>query len=455
MTTFRTIFCALALLLTPRIALAQGEAPARERVIYRGATLIDGAGAGPRAHVSIITEGPLIRDVVADDTPYATTPGVRIIDASGLYALPGLIDAHVHMATPPDANSARAVLRRQLYSGVTAVRDMADDLRSISELARQARLGEIEAPDIYFAALMAGPSFFEDPRTAAAAMGERPGHAPWMQAIDDRTDLRLAVAMARGTNASAIKIYANLPARLVRNITREAHRQGIRVWAHTMVHPATPAEVAAANVDVMSHACSLAHQGQSARPQSYGSRTPIDPAPLIAGDNAAVDAVVRDMARRGIILDATVRVYAQQARLRAQNPNMRAALCTPELSYAMARQAFRAGVRIAAGTDGDTDWQAPFPSLHEELELLQDEVGIPPLEVIRAATQNAAAAAGRDDMGVVAPGKLANLVFVRDDPSVDVSNLRSVVFTVRRGQVFERAHYRPITADEMAGGGLN
>jgi imidazolonepropionase-like amidohydrolase len=257
--------------------------------------------------------------------------------------------------------------------------------------------------------------------------------------------------MARGANASAIKIYANLPARLVRNITREAHRQGIPVWAHTMVYPATPAEVASAGVDVMSHACSLAHQGQSVRPQSYASRAPIDPAPFLDGDNAAVAAVVADMARRGIVLDATVRVYAEQARLRAQHPEMRPALCTPELSYAMARQAWRAGVRIAAGTDGDADWQAPFPSLYEEMELLQDGVGMPPLEVIRAATQTAAVAAGRDDMGVIAPGKLANLVFIRDDPGVDVSNLRSIAFAVRRGLAFQRADYRPIAEDEMAG----
>jgi len=58
-------------------------------------------------------------------------------------------------------------------------------------------------------------------------------------------------------------------------------------------------------------------------------------------------------------------------------------------------------------------------------------------------------------MGVIAPGKLANLVFVRDDPSIDVSNLRSVEFTVRRGEAFERSNYRAITTDEMAGGGLD
>ena len=451
MTFIRLLACAALLLAAPLSAWAHGEAPADARVIYRGAVLIDGTGAAPRAGMSIVTEGPLIGAVVGDAEATALAPDARIVDTSGLYVLPGLIDSHVHIATPPDAASARATLRRQLYSGVTAVRVMADDLRAVAELAREARLGEIPAPDIYYAALMAGPSFFDDPRTAAAAMGETPGHVPWMQAIDDRTNLRLAVAMARGTNASAIKIYANLPARLVRNITREAHRRGIRVWAHTMVYPATPAEVAAAGVDVMSHACSLAHQGQSVRPQSYASRTPIDPAPFLNGDNPAVAAVVADMARRGIILDATVRVYAEQARLRAEHPEMRAALCTPELSYAMARQAWRAGVRIAAGTDGDSDWDAPFPSLYEEMELLQDEVGIAPLEVIRAATETGAAAAGRDDMGAIAPGRLANLVFTRDDPSADVTNLRSIEFTVRRGLAFRRADYRLITQDEMAG----
>jgi len=427
-------------------AQTAGEAAPDAIVVYRHVTLIDGTGAAPQAGVSIVIQGSRIAAINTDAMP----DGARIVDASGLYAAPGLIDAHVHIATPPDAPSARALLRRQLYSGVTAVRVMADDLRSVAELSRQARVGEILSPDIYFAALMAGESFFEDPRTIAAAEGETPGRVPWMQAITNDTDIRLAVARARGTHASGIKIYANLPASLVRRITREAHSQGVPVWAHTAVYPATPADVASAGVDAMSHACSLAHQGQSERPTSYASRTPIDPAPFLTNDNPAVERVVRDMARRGIILDATVRIYAEQERLRALNPSRRAALCTAELSHAMTRQAYRAGVRIAAGTDGDTDWDAPFPSLIEEMELLQNEVGMAPMDVLRAATQTAADATDQgDEMGVIAPGRLANMVFTRADPSADVANLRSVAFTVRRGVEFQRSDYRPITSDEL------
>lgn len=161
---WRFALAALTIALTgPANAQTSGEAEADAIVVYRDATLIDGAGGPPREHVSIVTQGPIIRAIIAAGEP--APEGADVVDASGLYALPGLIDAHIHIATPPDAASARASLRRQLYAGVTAVRVMADDLRSVAELSREARLGEISAPDIYFAALMAGPSFFEDPRS--------------------------------------------------------------------------------------------------------------------------------------------------------------------------------------------------------------------------------------------------------------------------------------------------
>ncbi|MGE0595556.1 MAG: amidohydrolase family protein [Hyphomonadaceae bacterium] len=437
---------ALAMVLAATPASAQ-EAAAP--VLYRGAVLIDGTGAAARSGAGIVVEGERIIALLADDA--AAPEGARVVDVSGLYVLPGLIDTHVHIATPPDNAQARLHLRRWLYSGVTGVRSMADDTRAVAELARQARANEIEAPDIAFAALMAGESFFDDPRTHAAAAGYAPGTAPWMQAITPRTDLRAAVALARGTGAGAIKIYANLPAREVARITREAHRQGIAVWAHTAVYPARPSEVVAAGPDVMSHACSLAHEGQSRadHPQTYSARTPIDPAPFLNADNPAVARVAAEMARRGIILDATVRIYTEQERWRVVEASRRPALCTPELSYAMARQAHEAGVRLSAGTDGETADDAPYPALHEELELLVAHTGLTPLEAIQAATQTAAEAMGAgDEMGVIAPGRLANLVFVGADPSADISALRDVRFTLRRGQRFDRSRYDG-TADDQ------
>src|SRR5690606_21698256 len=116
--------------------------------------------------------------------------------------------------------------------------------------------------------------------------------------------------------------------------------------------------------------------------------------------------------------------------------------CTGDLAISLTRQAYRENVPIAAGTDMNMPWQEPFPALHKELEILQDEVGMSASDVIRAATATAARALNQhEEMGTIAPGKLANLVFVSKNPLEDVSNLRSVEFTVKRGVLYRRADY--------------
>ncbi|KAK0329172.1 hypothetical protein LTR94_037862, partial [Friedmanniomyces endolithicus] len=52
--------------------------------------------------------------------PAADVAGAKQVDLAGRYVIPGLIDSHVHMATPPNAVQAKAMLRRNLYGGVTA-----------------------------------------------------------------------------------------------------------------------------------------------------------------------------------------------------------------------------------------------------------------------------------------------------------------------------------------------
>ena len=427
----------------------QDSASLAQRVVYRGATLIDGTGAAARANMSIVVEGDTIIAIGPAHADIAAAQGAKAVDASGLFVLPGLIDTHVHLATPPDQAQAKATLRRYLYSGITAVRSMADDARAVGELAREARVGEIPSPDIYYTALMAGPSFFDDPRTISVTRGGVPGKVPWMQAITEDTDLPLAVAMARGTSATAIKLYANLPGDLVVRITREAKRQGLRVWAHSAVFPAMPADDVEAGVDAMSHVCPIAYQVSARQPQSYQERTAVDASAFEKGDNEQIGILFREMKRRGIVLDATVRVQRESEREYAKNGQGRPPRCGSALTYRLAAQAYREGVPISAGTDGDTDWQAPYPALHEELELLANQVGMPPLQVIRSATQIGAMAAGQDKlMGTIETGKLANLVFVTRDPLADIGNLRSVAFTVKRGIVFARNDYAPITQEE-------
>jgi imidazolonepropionase-like amidohydrolase len=412
------------------------------RTIYRHAALIDGTGAPLKPDMAVITDGERIVDVVPDRAlTAAQIKGAREVDLSGRFLLPGYIDTHQHLATPPDRPDAEARLKRDIYSGITATRDMADDLRQMADVTRAARVGEIASPDIFYAALIAGPSFFDDPRTQAIAQGAVAGKVPWEQAIDHSTDMPLAVARAKGTYATAVKIYANLPADLVAKITKEAHRQGMRVWAHGMVFPATPSEVVDAGVDTVSHTCYLGYHAMAKRPDSYQHRFPID-ASLFERDNPVMAKLFAEMAARGTILDATLHVYREvEAAAKKQG---KPPLCTVALAGKLTNQAWRAGVRISTGTDGDTPLGEPWPALFDEFRLLHDAAGLTAMAVIQAATVNGAKAMGAEgEMGTIAPGKLANMVVLSANPLEDVRNLGSVVVTVKRGRVYSRADYRP------------
>jgi imidazolonepropionase-like amidohydrolase len=418
-------------------------------VIYRGATLIDGTGAAPQPAMSVMVRGERI-EKIERDADFQVPFGSKVIDVTGLYLVPGLINSHVHLATPPVREWALAMMRRDLYSGVTAERDMADDLRQIADLARAARVGEIPGPDIYYAALMAGPSFFTDPRTHETTRGGAvAGSTPWMRAITPETDLKIAVAEAHGTGATAIKIYADLPEDLVSSITKEAHRQGMLVWAHAAVFPATPAQVIDAGVDVISHVCLVASDPMNSRAEAHKG-PPLDARKYINRDNPEIEALFQDMKKRGTILDATLKAY-QLVEDEAVKSGKSPVQCSLALAASLTNEAYRDGVEIDAGTDfWPKSYSDPWSSLQTELEVLQNRAGMKPVDVIRAATIAGASTMHlQNEMGTVQPGKLANLVFVSQNPLDNVEAFRSVVLTVKRGVNYWRKDYRPISADEI------
>jgi imidazolonepropionase-like amidohydrolase len=419
------------------IASPAAGQPNERVVIYRGATLIDGKGGATRGDMAILVKGERITAVSAS-RDLAVPPGAEVVETKGLYVLPGLIDSHVHLATVPNRLRAEATLRRLVYSGVTAVRDMAGDGRALADLARSAQLGQIPAPDIYYAALMAGPGFFDDPRPQATAQGAKAGEVPWMQAVTAGADIPRAVARAAGTSATGVKIYTDLPAGLISPIVAESHRQGLKVWSHAAIFPTRPDSVIAAGVDVVSHACLLDYQFAAAMPRRYASPSSAD----FTSPQARFAPLFAEMGRRGTILDATLFAYGKGGFEAEGSPN-KVLACPLARAAQITDWAFLAGVAISAGTDGETAPDAPFPSLNDELEHLA-RAGLPPLEVLRAASQNGARAIGQEEQrGVIEPGKLADLVFVREDPTKDVRALRSITLTVKRGARYQRADFVP------------
>lgn len=455
MARLRTIVMMAALAAAGAVR-AQNEPPKPPvQTLYLHAGLIDGTGSAVQPDMAVLVEGEKIKAVGPSAALAAANPQAKKVDVSGRWLVPGLINSHVHLATPPDRKFAEAVLRRDVYGGVTAVRDMADDLRSVGELQRAALTAEIPSPDIYYAALMAGPEFFSDPRTAQSAVGGVPGHVPWMQAIDASTDLKLAVAMARGTGATAIKIYADLEPQLVAAIIAEAHRQGIAVWAHAMVFPATPLQGIEAGADVVSHSCMLAYEASAEKPRAYHNRAVVDETKFAVGNDPAVERDLAEMARRGTILDATNYVYVTIERMRAEakpGEHKPWAYCSSDLAERITGWAHKAGVEVSTGTDAPSPPQDLYPAVQDEMELLVDKSGFTPLEAIRSATLVGAMSMGKQaEMGTIAPGKLANLVFVTADPSGDIRAMRRVALVVKRGKAYPRSGYRPMTPDEYKG----
>ncbi|WP_417451334.1 amidohydrolase family protein [Kordiimonas sp.] len=419
---------------------------------YVGVSLIDGTGTPLQHDMGVLIQGDRITEVLPSLQLKARLPeGAKLVDASGHYLLPGLIDTHVHMATVPNREQAEAYMRRYLYSGITSVRDMAGDMRALAELARKSRLGKIPAPDLYYSALMAGPSFFDDPRPGMAAEGETPGAVPWMQAITSQTDMEEAVALARGTWATGIKIYANLPYAQVRRITKEGHRQGIKVWAHSMVFPAYPSEVVGAGVDVISHACRLAFEIAGVRPDEYHHKVALDfdaldtRSPVLGG-------IFEQMKNQGTVLDATLWLYANREQRENEKPKDKrsAGICPSAVAGAMTHFAYENGVDVSVGTDGMVPYDAEYPALFDELEVLAAKADMPPLQVIRSATYVGAKVLGlEDERGTIEPGKRADLIFLSKNPLEDMANMRSVVLTVKAGTDYPREAYTPITKTEL------
>ena len=453
----------------------QGATPGAQaapgRTVFQGATVIDGTGTSARAAMAIVVDGEWIEAIVpVAELTDELLADAEVVDATGWFAIPGLVESHTHVATMANREQAGFILNRYLFAGITTARDMAGDVRSLMDLQRASLVKEIAAPDLKFSALMAGPEFFTDPRTVSSAAGETPGAVSWMQTVTDDTNLAEAVTLARGTWATGIKTYAAIDGDLLAEIATEARRQGIPVWAHVHVGPARALEVAKAGVRSMSHVCDV---GSAAIPDDVfrdgqeGRRSGFVEVDLGV---PAVDSVFAVMRRNETVLDATLRIFVQMERRRAAADSAAAAneaadsagarptppddppidlrrrgvrpRCGTSEAVALTRRAYRAGVMISAGTDGMTPPDSTFPALHDEIRLLHDDVGMPMMDVIRAATFHGAIALGmEDEIGTLEPGKLANIAFLREDPLTSPGSLRSIQLTVKRGTLYHRRDF--------------
>ncbi len=116
---------------TPAPNRAEGEGPFN-RLVIRGAIVIDGTGGPPRGPVDIVIEGNRIERIqgvgvpgVPLDSMGRPAPGTKEIDATGMYVLPGFVDIHLHTGGVPKAPEAEYVYKLWMAHGITTGRGVA------------------------------------------------------------------------------------------------------------------------------------------------------------------------------------------------------------------------------------------------------------------------------------------------------------------------------------------
>ncbi|HUG45881.1 MAG TPA: amidohydrolase family protein [Sphingomicrobium sp.] len=409
------------------------------------ANLIDGRGNAPLADQTIlIADGRISAVFPSGNRPLPK--GTRIIDLTGQTVLPGLIEGHLHLSPNPEA---AAGLREMLRAGITTVRDVGGDARVMQELTSQAAAAPNTMPDLVYSAFLYGPQFLADPRPAAQSQGVEPGTAAWSRMVTQDSDIAAAVAEAKATGATGLKLYASIGPDLLRRIVEEADRQGMKTWVHSAVFPAAVHHVVAAQPDQIIHAKGFITAGATDLPDNFAEGTGKW---IAAQDFRGTDpnaprfrALFASMVDAGAILEPALLADIDLPERRLAPPP--AALATGSDARRQSRPvwlqhmakwacgltgvAYKAGVTISAGTD--TFGNQPF--LARELSRLV-ECGLSPLDAIRAATYNNAKAMGLEkSIGSIEEGKRADLLVLAADPASDISRINDVRMVMKNGRV--------------------
>jgi imidazolonepropionase-like amidohydrolase len=395
----------------------------RAQLLLKDATIIDGDATVPPRKGSVLIRAGIIEKIIYDGT--IPEGKLTVMDCTGKFITPGLMDAHVHLGTLKMSDQkgihpkTDSILGNMLRHGITTVRDMAGDAIFLAEYKRKIATDQLPGPDIFYAAQFAGPGYF-----AMIKIGSRDdkdlGTTPWYRAITPETDLRLAIAEARGAGASGIKVYADLTKKQIAAITKEAHAQGMQVWSHGTVFPAKPADGVAAGVNSLSHAGDFAFQQMKGDTLNFHEAWQQLYKKSFVLDTMVQVKLLQAMQQKGIFLDPTI--------FHASNNKMWNALTITRLAH-------RLGVKIVTGTDWIYPEKNEAVPLQSEMELLVSKCGLSPAEVIQCATVNSATVTGLHDRGLVRTGKRADLLVTNVDPYTNLATLFTPATIIKGGKV--------------------
>jgi imidazolonepropionase-like amidohydrolase len=392
------------------------------------ARMFDGTGAPPVADAVVIVDGDRIR---------AAGPRARVqvpADAemiSTRFVMPGLVDAHCHINQPPD--DMKRYWQAQLRWGVTTMRSAGNDKPETVPLFRQTRAGTIFAPRSY----TAGQGF--------NVSGPYPGAPVFRPGSSD--EARVNVRSLKAQNVDFLKIWMTnpkFPPDVIAAIVDEAKKQGIPVIAH-VTDIASLHQLADQGVTDFLHV--PADQPVTPELVAYARSRQLTFAPTLANIESRWFYYEHpDILNLPRLQDA---LYPRGRQMLADAVRKEQTLSAPDLSERKARMREQnypfikamsaAGVRIVTGTDcgAEASQITPFGhATHREIQMFV-EAGLTPLAALRAATLDAARVIVRSEdpeYGSIATGKIADLLLLDADPTVDINNTIKITNVMRAGR---------------------
>lgn len=380
------------------------------RTVVHAASLVDGKSEATRANVDIVIEGNRIRSVIPHDSRNHTG---KVIDGSGLTAMPGLIEYHSHL----QKDFGEAEHRAWLSFGITTVRSPGNTPYEGVE--------DREAND---AGVRIGPRIF----TAGYLMEWMRVYYKMGVAISSPAQFEMELQRSRVLQHDLIKSYVRLPDLQQQRMVEFAHSIGVPVTTHE-IYPA-----AMVGVDGTEHTAATSRRGYSPKSATLSAayedviqlfgRSQRYFCPMMSGPGS----------RKLLDLEPTLRndprfdLYPDWLKAQVRQPNAGgpAGVSTVGNAGKMVMDAMKAGAKIVAGTDSPNAL-----NLHGELEAYV-MAGMTPYQALRAATVNSAEALNLD-AGSIEPGKLADIVFVEGNPLADIANAHHVRRVIANGRVYE------------------
>ena len=409
------------------------SACAAETLIY-AAKLIDGRAVQPVSNVTlVVAEGKISRIVPGFATPQA---GDRVIDLRKYTVVPGLMDMHTHLMSQHSKDSytekffmedSEYALRSTVYArltllaGFTTVRELGDNGVNSVALRRAIREGWIIGPRIYTAGKsLATTGGHADPSNGQKGrFREDPG--PLHGVINGPDEARKAVRQRYKDGADLIKLTAT---------------GGVLSLAASGQNPQfTNAELQAIVETARDYGMTVAVHAHGAEGMKRAVLAGVD---SIEHGTYMTEEIMGLMKERGTFWVPT-NMAGEWVAKKAAEPGYfpevvrpKAAAIGPAIRSTF-QQAYKAGVRIAFGTDSGV-------SVHgenaHEFELMV-EGGMPPMEAIQSATLQAARLLKIEEtLGTLEAGKLADVVAVDGDPLENISAMKKVVFVMKDGQVY-------------------